>query len=294
VANHRTDLGLVAPALGSDVVGTTEPEWGDRAATVRADLADGRVVAVRRLDGPGAGAAARRIAGIAAHLEAAGLPVSTPSLIESEEAIWLAAPWIDGETGAAWLGDPERARHLARRMGRLARGLRGVDPGALGLDTGEVGDATSGAVVVRARESLAIARDTLDAPGQAALGDALGWLDASSDRPRAFAHGDFAPVNVILDAAGEIVALLDFEHARIGPALLDVAWWGWVVRHHHPEAWSAAWTTFLTAAGVQPGPVIDREIRSLQVIRLLEAVAAADDAATRSTWLGRLSEAVAW
>jgi len=90
VANHRTDLGLVAPALGSDVVGATEPEWGDRAATVRADLADGRVVAVRRLDGPGAGAAARRIAGIAAHLEAAGLPVSTPSLIESEEAIWLA------------------------------------------------------------------------------------------------------------------------------------------------------------------------------------------------------------
>jgi aminoglycoside phosphotransferase (APT) family kinase protein len=217
--------------------------------------------------------------------------VSTPSLVESEDAIWLVAPWIDGETGAAWLGDPERARHLARRMGRLAHDLRGVDAGALDLDTN---DATSGAVLARARASMAIARDTLDAPGQAALEDALGWLDARPAGPRAFVHGDFAPVNVILDPAGEIVALLDFEHARIGPALLDVAWWGWVVRHHHPEAWSAAWTTFLTAAGVEPGPTIDREIRSLQVLRLLESVVAADDATTRSTWLGRLSEAVAW
>lgn len=287
----RADLALVASALGTDLVGSREPEWGDRAATIRADLADGRAVAVRRLDGPGAGATARRIAGIAAHLEAAGLPVSTPSLIESEGAIWLVAPWIDGETGAAWLGDPDRARHLARRMGRLAQDLCGVDAGGLGLDPDET---SSDAVVERARASMAIARDLLDAPARAAIGDALEGLDTGPAGPRALVHGDFAPVNVILDAAGEIVALLDLEHARIGPSLLDVAWWGWVVRHHHPDAWSVAWTTFLTAAGVEPGLTIDREIRSLQVIRLLEAVVAAEDATTRAIWLGRLSEAVAW
>jgi hypothetical protein len=165
--------------------------------------------------------------------------------------------------------------------------LRNVDLGALGSTR------TATWTRDRATASIAIARDALDAPAQAALEDALGRFDPGPDGSRAVVHGDFAPVNVILDPAGEIVALLDFEHARIGPSLLDVAWWGWVVRHHHPEAWSAAWTTFLTAAGVEPGPTIEREVRSLQVLRLLESVAASEDGTTRTKWLGRLSEAVA-
>jgi aminoglycoside phosphotransferase (APT) family kinase protein len=284
------DLANVARALGSEVIRTSAPEWGDRAATVRADLRDGRSIAARRFDANRAAVAAGRIAGVMAHLGAAGLPVPVPTLIKSDTTIWLVTPWIDGQTGAAWLDDVDRAQHLARRMGRLAHDLRGVDASGLGLDAdhplSEATIARASAMVTAGGADAGLARAVLDA--------ALAWLDADADRPRAFVHGDFAPINVIVDPAGEIVALLDVEHARIAPALLDVAWWGWVVRHHHPDMWPASWATFLTAARVEPGSATDREIRSLQVIRILEAVAGAEDGAMRAKWLRRLSEVAGW
>ena len=51
--------------------------------------------------------------------------------------------------------------------------------------------------------------------------------------------------------------------------MADVAWWGWVVRHHHPDAWGAAWPTFRAAAGVPPGDLADAEIRAVMLVRLL-------------------------
>ncbi len=84
-------------------------------------------------------------------------------------------------------------------------------------------------------------------------------------------HGDFAPINVIVGADGEIAALLDFEHARAASPVVDVAWWGWVVRHHHPEAWAAAWPTFRAAAGVEPG-VTDADLHALALLELARRV----------------------
>ena len=108
--------------------------------------------------------------------------------------------------------------------------------------------------------------------------------------PLAFVHGDFAPVNVILAADGTIAALLDFEHAHVGDPLADVAWWGWVVRHHHPDAWDAAWPTFCLAAGADPGH--DASIlRALMLEELSRRAEAAADELTRRRWLERLAVA---
>lgn len=285
------DLGLVRDALGSAVAGVSVPGWGDRGATYRLDLADGRRFGARRSAGATGQRDAHRIAAVMVRLAGAGLPVPSPNVLDGIDATWLLTPWIDGDTGAAWLGDRDRARHLADRMGRLAKLLSGVDPGGLGLDA----NGTTSATLARtARSSLRRARSALDKRTRAALDAAVDRLDANPDPPAVFAHGDFAPINVILDTEGEVVALLDLEHARVGSPLLDAAWWSWVVRHHHPDAWSVGWRSFATAADIDPDGAIELDIRALQLTRLLESVALAVDDDTRSRWIRRLTEAAAW
>ncbi|MFI5678082.1 phosphotransferase family protein [Streptomyces cellulosae] len=49
-------------------------------------------------------------------------------------------------------------------------------------------------------------------------------------------HGDFGPQNLLLDPSTfEVTALLDWEFARLGEAVEDLAWCEWIVRIHHPE-----------------------------------------------------------
>ena len=54
--------------------------------------------------------------------------------------------------------------------------------------------------------------------------------------------------------------------------------------------------TFCEAAGVDetPGGVAERELRAVLSLRLLRAIAEADDPATRSRWSARMDEAAAW
>jgi aminoglycoside phosphotransferase (APT) family kinase protein len=254
-----TELGNIAEVLGSSVRAAEPVGWGDAGATHRLSLADGRRFALRRFAGPGANARAEHIGLLMTRLAQAGFPVPSPTVVEIPGGPWLLTPWIEGEIGASWLGDPDRARHLADRMGRLASRLRSVEP------DGDPSD-ERGAADQRATDT--------------------------SERG-AFVHGDFAPINVIMGADGEIGGLLDFEHAGAGPALLDIAWWGWVVRHHHPEAWVAAWPTFLAAAGLEPGS-IEVRLRELVLQTLAGRAAACDDVDERRRWRHRLVTARAW
>lgn len=256
-----TELDDVAMSLGSRLLSAELVGWGDSRATHRLALADGRTLAARRFAGEDSRARVDRIGGLMTRVAAAGLPVLGPTIVEMPGASWLVTAWVRGETGADWLGDPDRARHLAAGMGRLARRIRDLE-----IDV-EGRHAPDGMTEVRQ------ARDEL--------------------QQIAFVHGDFAPVNVIMGMDGEIGALLDFEHAGPGPALLDVAWWGWVVRHHHPEAWAAAWPTFLEAAGLEVGRV-DARLHELVLRALADRAASAGSPEARGRWQQRLSVARAW
>jgi len=259
VSIGTTELDDVAGRLGSPLRAAEPVGWGDARATHRLSLADGRSYAARRFAGPGRIAHIGKVVRIMSRLADAGLPVPTPTIVETLAAPWLVTPWIEGETGASWLADPDRARHLADRMGRLASRLRDVE-----LDTDPFDGHPRGSP-----------------PASAAAG------------ARAFVHGDFAPINVVIGADGEISALLDFEHAGEGPALLDIAWWGWVVRHHHPEQWVTAWPAFLAAAGLEPGD-IEARLHELALQTLADRAAASHDAAERDRWRQRLSAARGW
>ncbi|RRR98163.1 phosphotransferase family protein [Glycomyces terrestris] len=48
-------------------------------------------------------------------------------------------------------------------------------------------------------------------------------------------HGDFGPNNVLVDPATfAVTAVLDWEFARYGDRIADLAWCEWIMRTHHP------------------------------------------------------------
>ena len=269
------ELHALADRLGTSLDEATRTPWGDANATWRLRLADGRDLVGRRF-ASGHAADPQRVAATMTLAAESGIPVPDARLITIDGTPWLVTNRVDGAVGAAWLDAPARARTLAAAMAGLRRRLLEIGPSGAaglappqGLDRPPPGSATAKAL--EAAESVLSERR----------------LEG------VFVHGDFAPINVIVDTEGGIRALLDFEHAHLGDPLEDVAWWCWVVRHHHPDAWHAAWPTFCAAASVDS--VDDGStIHALVIRTLARRAGAARDAQARDRWLGHLSEAAAW
>ncbi len=275
--------------MGSSLISSEPVSWGDSASTYRIDLADGRAIAARRSIGPDALAMTERLAAVMAMAAAGRLPIPTADVVATVHSVWLVSPWIEGETGAAWLGTPSRTITLAGRMGSLARHLRGLDPHQVGSGGGSpMVDDPAGLTT-----GLQELTGSISAVTRMSIGEAVERASADASMARVFVHGDFAPINVVLGPDGEIRALLDLEHATLGAPLADAAWWGWVVRHHHPGVWATAWPAFCAAADVDPER--DRDtIHALVMRQLLARAAAAGMPDVRHRWLRRLEVAAGW
>jgi aminoglycoside phosphotransferase (APT) family kinase protein len=281
------DLAEVAAALGSRPIAARAVGWGDARATFHVVLADGRAFAVRRVPREDA-SQALRIASAMTLMADGGLPTARAVLTCTAGATWLSVPWVDGATGAAWLDEPSRACRLADSMGRLVRLIGRIDPADPSAPNPPFRDG------IRA-EALAgwLATVALEPAVRRAVATAIDGCRALDQRPSIVVHGDYAPINVIVDSEGDIRALIDLEHAGLGRPHADVAWWGWVVRHHHPDAWAVAWPIFRSAAGVDPG-VSSADLHALALVGLAERAATARLAADQRRWLARLGEAAMW
>ncbi|MDD5564777.1 MAG: phosphotransferase [Thermoanaerobaculaceae bacterium] len=289
----------VAALAGSEVVAAAPARWGFTNRTWLATLADGRRVAVQLLAGREVARRRLRVgARLAERLAAAGVPTA-PLLGGDADA---AAPFalhafVAGRNGAEALAADAGAVRLARLMGGLAPRLAAVDTRGLRLPSTWADPAR---LAGAARRWLERAGPRLDGATSRALRAAVAGVEPLfAGRRPVFAHGDFAPVNVLLAPvpgrrAETAAALLDLEFARPADPLLDVAWWGWIVRFHHPSRWPVAWPAFLAAAG---GPdasaaFADR-VRTLQLLRFLELL---DRAGRRAadTWAARLAVTARW
>lgn len=267
--------------VGAPIVEDVRAAWGFENETHLVTTADGRRLAVQRLRDRSAARTRLQVLTIEERLRAADIPVPVSVTGRASDAgndggaddPLLVTVRIDGQPGNSLLDEPDDARLLARAMGQLQRRVAGIDVGVAieaGLDETWI-------------DPAALARST-----RAWMADAAAWLDDDDrlaierrieDVPRVLtgrigvlAHGDFVPVNVLVRDRS-IVALLDWEDARIADPTLDVGWWLWVVHHHHPAIHQHIATEFRDAAGVPSDAATRARMELFVTLRLLEILA---------------------
>ena len=272
-------MSIPATLLGSRVVGVedlTRP-WATGVRTSLVTLEDGlRVVHQEGASTvAGRGGIARRMRfSYALRSAAPGLPV--PEVLGGDaraDPPFVLTSYLPGEPGDALLATPAGAS----RLGRVA-GERGSSPGG-----GPAGGAR------------AVAPTHVVGPGPARCGGrrvAPGGRDRCSDAaeteavravldripvllaaPPVVAHGDLAPVNLLVDGE-RLAGILDLERLRLAPPLFDAAWFRLLVQHHHPERWPDAGPPFLAALGISDSEATAAALDDLAVLACLEMLAA--------------------
>jgi aminoglycoside phosphotransferase (APT) family kinase protein len=257
---------MIERALGRRVASTRRAAWGFTNRTDLITLDDGEQVVVQRYRRRGD--AEYRLSvmrGLWTPARHAGVPLPRVRAFDLDDdppwAIYDVLPGVPAaEAGELGVGGPRFPR-TARSMGELLAAFRDLPTAGLALDD-------SWADPPRLAESAAAWARRIG------VGKVDRHLDAVPDllggRPAVLAHGDFAPVNVLLD--GETISgLLDLEAARLADPLFDAAWWAWSVGFSSPEVLEAAWPAFLGGAGIDANePGLADRIRLLQVLRMLE------------------------
>ena len=287
--------GRVGQLVGGRIVATEPARWGFSNRTWLVTTDDGRRFAVGQLTaGPLARHRIRVARLLSSVLEPAGIPMARLVAADPDgRPPLMITSFVAGTPGPELLADSTGAVALAGEMGRLARRLREVRPEHGRLPSTWADPLRLASVARRWLESVG---PDLEPPTSAGLATAMARLpDLFAGRRAVLAHGDWAPVNVIVER-GRVVAVLDWEFARLADPLFDIAWWGWIVAWHHPAIHPAAWPAFLRAAEVEPDPVTAERLHSLVALRLLEALAVArrhGDRAAAAGWAERLRRTVA-
>ena len=241
--------------------------WATAVRTSLVTLDDGRVV-VHQAGLPtiaGRAGIARRLR-LGRALGAAAPWLGVPAVLDGDPAAdppFSVTAFVPGRTGGELLGSATDAVVLGRVAGEAARAMALVPARSLGVGLPRTwGDAR------RLRAAAERWLGGVDAIDRAIVDR----IPALFDGPPVLAHGDLAPVNLVL--RGERLAgLLDLERMRVAPAGFDAAWFRLLLRHHHPEWWDAAGPAFLGAAGLGDGPGVVARLDDLAVLACLEAAA---------------------
>ena len=284
---------LVDAVGGAAIVAAVRLSWGFSNETWRVETADGLRLTVMRPARQDAAAGLRRILTLAGpRLAAAGIPVPEVVDLPGAGPGIVVTRFVEGRPAAELLGEPGGPAAMGALLGTAWQRLGSVDPAGLPLDASW---STPIELASHARRWAASAEGRL-APDQRCRVD--GWISRLPSlldgRSIGFVHGDFVPVNVLVDG-GRLAALVDLETARVGDRLLDAAWFRWIVGYHHPAALPAAWTAFADGAGLDERDAATRALLDiLPSLRILEILA--DDGLNEPQlghWTAMLSAALA-
>jgi Ser/Thr protein kinase RdoA (MazF antagonist) len=267
--------------------------WGFTNESWAVTTAGGRRLVVTRLADPGsAPILIDRGPAVAARLAAAGIasPVPIAELSDRVRSVVTSA-FLDGVPGMELMSDATGAALVGRVLGGAWLALRRVDPSGLDLDDAWSRPAALADAGLRWLEATG---DALDAEAAArARGRIAGLPSLGGAWEAGFVHGDLVPANVLLD--GETLgALLDLETVRVGPRLLDAAWFRWIVRYHHPALEPRAWAGFVAVSGLRADDTMTGALLDiLPVVRILEILAGDGmGGAARARWVEQLRAGV--
>jgi aminoglycoside phosphotransferase (APT) family kinase protein len=208
-------------------------------------------------------------------------------------APYLVLRFVSGTSGRDLLGDDIGAAHLGAAMGCTSRDIARIPTAGLRLSR-----TWSEPDLLRAagRRWLEIAGRVIDPALARRIEVVLSALPGAFEGARpVFAHGDLAPVNVLM-REGKVAGLLDLERARLAHPLFDAAWWRWIIRYHHPSRWSAAGREFASAAGLDVDAHTLARLNMLAVVQSLEMVATTPQGRreARREWAARLAQTLEW
>jgi aminoglycoside phosphotransferase (APT) family kinase protein len=271
-ADNASARTLIERVLAQPVADAEKAAWGFQNRTDIVTLESGeRVVVQRYRHRTDAESRLRVMLALSQAAAAAGIPIPRAREADLEAdppwVIFEALPGVPvpepGEFGLEGIRFPE----TARSMGELLARFRRLPTAGLDLD-----DLWADPVRLAARATQwADDLPALDATERSALAALLERVPILfAGRPVVLAHGDFAPVNMLIDR-GTLTGLLDFESVRPADHFFDVAWWAWAVRSTSADVLEAAWPSFLHGAGIDPNePELAERVDSLQVVRMLE------------------------
>ncbi len=284
---------MTAPVslLGRRVTGMEDltRAWATDVRTRLVTLEDGvRVVLQegRPTRGGRAGIARRIRLGRRLRSSAPGLPI--PEVLGGDPGAavpFLVTRYVAGTAGNDRLADAEGASELGRLAGEAAATVaavpgRGLRCSRRWADAGLLARAAAG-WLREARPHLS----SVEHVEIAAVVRRVPGLVGST--PPVLAHGDLAPVNLVIEG-GRLAALLDLERMRLAPPLFDAAWFRLMIRHHHPERWREAGPAFLTATGVGEDSGTGAILDDLAVLACLERLAELPSRSpNRGTWARR-------
>lgn len=313
----QTEFQELSALVGAEVIAAERARWGFENRTDIVTLADGQRRVVQRIVSRELAPHTVRLARtMPERFAAVGLRLPVVLAADADaDPPYVVREYIHGVPAATLMSQPDTAIAVAQMMGALLPRLAQIDTAGLGLET----TWADGARLARqARQHLARCRALLDEATIALLEQAIADVPHLLIGRGVFAHGDFCPVNALVEDDGRqtmddgtdapaerlrneqpasLVALLDVEFARVADPLFDAAWWGWVVRYHHYERWLGAWPELLAAAGIANDDLTNQRVRVLQVLRCLEMLGD-NDAMHRedklALWAQRSRETAAW
>jgi Ser/Thr protein kinase RdoA (MazF antagonist) len=290
-------------ACGERIETAKRARWGFYHETWLVRTEGGReLVAQRRVAGSIAtGAAPAALRGL---LRDAGVPVPEPvdaGIDESGRAL-VTMPLIQGVVAADLLADDRGAAPAGAVCGGVAAGLARLDPARIAATapawtalrgpwaTGEHLVAATARWLDETRAWLSPGAE----PGLRAIADRAAAETAR--RGARFAHGDLAPVNVLVapgPGGDRLAAMLDLDRARIAHPGFDAAWFGWVLEHHHLEIAAAAMRGYAARCAGAETPHDASWLRPLILLELLAEAAGRHDVAARDRWATRVAAALA-
>jgi aminoglycoside phosphotransferase (APT) family kinase protein len=280
---------LVAALPPGSLAAAARLGWGFRNETWQVDLVDGRRIVVTRFaDAANAASLLERTTRLEPRLRAAGIPV--PRIVDRRDVAigdHLATEFIAGRPGAALLDGPSGPEVVGSAMGGAWRRLADVDVAGLPIS---LGWPSEGGLLAATREGLvdqALARAGM--AERARVDEDLATArELLRSRPTSFVHGDFVPVNAVIDD-DRLAAVVDLEFAARADPLFDAAWFHWIIDYHHPAAVAVAWGAFVSASRIDDRDATTRELlRVLPVVGLLARLATVTADAEVEHWRGQL------